>query len=466
MKDFAIIYGEYINGIQKKAVELLSEFLLEFTGKYPLCVRCGEENTLGECTKIYIGTKENNEYINKHSNAELHFSEEYAISVKSGTALIEGSDDAGVLYGCSDFYNKYLALNEYTHDGWSYVRNPFESTLPDFLLQSHPATANRGIWTWGHVIYDYRSFIDNMVKLKMNTIIIWNDNAPVNGREIVEYAHNSGIKVIWGYAWFWDTDCNIIDIDNAEGGIEDIIATYERDYLPLGGDGIYFQSFTETDNEYIGGKLIAEAVTDFVNKTSALLLKRHPNLELQFGLHANSVKEKLEYIKKVNSDVRIVWENCGAFPFDYRPDFVDGFENTMDFISKIAKLRGENDSFGVVTKGLTKLDWSKFTHMEAPVFIGTSSKRVWAKNAERKRKIWRYIQSYWLTNADYAKKAVKLMSETKKGNLYITALIEDGMFEKNIMFPAALYAEMLWDTESETNKQINEVALRDYVEFA
>lgn len=44
-----------------------------------------------------------------------------------------------------------------------------ESPLPDFELNSRPAVKNRGIWTWGHVIYDYRSFIDNMVMLKLNT---------------------------------------------------------------------------------------------------------------------------------------------------------------------------------------------------------------------------------------------------------------------------------------------------------
>lgn len=44
-----------------------------------------------------------------------------------------------------------------------------ESPLPDFELNSRPAVKNRGIWTWGHVIYDYRSFIDNMVMLKLST---------------------------------------------------------------------------------------------------------------------------------------------------------------------------------------------------------------------------------------------------------------------------------------------------------
>ena len=60
----------------------------------------------------------------------------------------------------------------------------------------------------------------------------------------------------------------------------------------------------------------------------------------------------------------------------------------------------------------------------------------------------------------------RLMADVKKGDLYITALVEDGMFEENIMFPVALFSEMMLDCKTETQKMINEVALRNYVDFA
>jgi phosphosulfolactate synthase (CoM biosynthesis protein A) len=53
-----------------------------------------------------------------------------------------------------------------------------------------------GIWTWGHVIYDYRGFLKNMRSLGMNKITIWNDYAPINASEIVEKARKNGIRVI------------------------------------------------------------------------------------------------------------------------------------------------------------------------------------------------------------------------------------------------------------------------------
>ena len=104
--------------------------------------------------------------------------------------------------------------------------------------------------------------------------------------------------------------------------------------------------------------------------------------------------------------------------------------------------------------------------MDGSGFVGVSSKSMKADRVTRKSKIWRYLQAFWLTNADKALKMVKAMSEAKDGDLCITALIEDGMFEENIMYPAALFSEMLWDADADIKELMSEVALRSYVDFA
>ncbi len=400
MKKIAIIYGALENGIQKKAVEVLSKILLDYTYEYPCCFSSGEIIPDGY-RKIYLGTKSNNSYIREHSNTVLSLKEEYSISVKDEIVIIEGFDDSGVLYGCIDFYNKYIIKYEFPHTD-KYRINCFEKDLPDFEYSSSPSVRDRGIWTWGHVIYDYKNFIDNMVMLKMNTLTAWNDFVPVNAKEMVEYAHSCGIKVIWGFAWGWDTNCRKIEFGKLCEQSADIFEKYEKEYSRLGGDGIYFQTATELNTEEIGGIVIAETVTDFVNKTSALFYEKYPELEIQFGLHATSVKTKLQYIANVDKRIRIVWENCGAFPFSYIPNDVKDFDETVDFVNQIAVLRGKDDRFGAVTKGLTKLDWSKFEHMEGSAFIGISSKLMKADRVVRKSKIWRYLQAFWLTNAGKA----------------------------------------------------------------
>jgi len=465
VKKVAIIYGAYQNGIQKKAIEILTESLLDYTLEYPVCFSADEITDLSEYRRIYIGTKENNAYIAQNSANDLSHPEEYSIRVHGDIAVIEGSDDSGVLYGCVDFFDRFIVHCEHPNTD-RYWSNPFEQDWPDFELSSRPSIRQRGIWTWGHVIYNFKGFIDHMVRLKMNTLIIWNDHPPINAKDMIAYAHACGVKLIWGFAWFWDTNCGKIDIEQAMASSDKILAQYQQEYHPLGGDGIYFQSFTELPTEKIGDHFIAEAVTAFVNKTAAGFLNQYPDMELQFGLHATSVKDKLDYIRRVDPRVRIVWENCGSFPFSYIPDDLGQFDETCDFVRKIAVLRGAADRFGVVTKGLTKLNWQEFEHIQGPVHPGVSSNWMKENRLIRKRRIWRFLQAGWIIPADKVWKMIRLLQQCKDGDLVATALVEDGMFGECIMYPVALYAEMLWDQQSDVKGIMQRVALRSNVTFA
>ena len=466
MKPVAVIFGNRISEIQKRAVEELSKTLLDYTFEYPVCREYEEDVDMSGYIRIYLGTKENHRYIRDHSQKELTVPEEYCIKVEKDHAIIEGYDDAGVLYGAIDFYNKYILKYERPDTGASWLNALGKDELPCFEYSSSPSVAERGLWTWGHVIYDYRGYIDHMMKLKMNSLIIWNDFAPVNARDIVNYAHARSIKVIWGFSWLWDTRCDRTDLRNLDGYAETILAKYESEYADLEVDGIYFQTFTELKKDRIDGVLIAKAAAEFVNETAARFYEKYPELEIQFGLHATSVKNSLEFIKTVDPRIRIVWEDCGAFPFSYDPNDVSDFDETMAFIDTVAQLRGANDRFGVVTKGLVNLDWSKFEYAEGAYCLGVSSEAMRRSRLEQKRKIWRYIQSGWLRHSDKAYEAVRDMCRAKNEDLHIYALVEDGMFEENIMYPVALYAEMLWDCERGLDQLIWEVSLRNYVTFA
>lgn len=466
MKKIAFILGSSLSPVQRKAVAILSRFLLAYTKEYPICVSSQSTQDLSKYTCIYIGTRKDHPALPASSDSAPLCEQAYRISVQNGVAVIEGGDDAGVLYGCVDFYDKYVIRNEYTGGSQPYYRNLFEETLPDFTYTASPAIKHRGIWTWGHVIYDYRGLIDNMARLKMNTLTVWNDYLPFNAREIVSYAHDAGIKVLWGFSWLWDTDFSGLTQEKIAAATEKVLEQYEREYRDAEGDGIYFQSFTEVAKEEINGIPVAKTVTDFVNRTAARLLERYPHLELQFGLHAESVRHQLDVIRMVDPRVRIVWENCGAFPFSYLPYDLSNFDETLDFVKKIAVLRGENERFGAVTKGLTKLDWGAFEHPTGAMCIGHISKAMEKDRIERKRRVWKLLQAYWLTNADKMQATARAMADATGGDLYVTPLVEDGMFERQLLFPVALCAEMLWDTKTDVRTLINEVALRYDVEFA
>ena len=468
MKKIAIVYGAAKTGVQKKALEMLTGEVLDYTVEYPTCIEASEFCDDGSFQCIYIGTAANNPYLaacDKHPTKP----EGYVITVKNETVYIEGTDDAGVLYGCVDFYAKYITSVEYTHRSQPYWKNPFEDgfVLSDFELESAPSIQNRGLWTWGHVVYDYRNYIDNMVRLKMNTLIVWNDYLPVNIEDVIDYAHDAGVKIILGFAWGWENGAANFRIDLLDQTSVKVVEQYKRDYAHLDIDGIYFQSVTETSQEEIGGMLIADAVTRFVNKTAAEIFSIKPDLELQFGLHATSVKNRLEYIKNTDPRIRILWENCGVFPFGYIPKHrIERFGEVKDFVCDIAALRGEEERFGVVTKAFTKLAWDEFEHQRGRYFMGVSSDAVQENRARRKHKTWKYVQAYWLTYAPYAYEMIRAMKATTDGDMYCTALVEDGMFERDLQYIVALYAEMLWNTDAIVNDLLTEVALRDDVTFA
>ena len=469
MKKARIIYGRAKSGVERKCIEFLSETFLEYLGAYPTCFDCRETTAdgmkEGDFVDVYVGTSDSLPLL-RELGLYPSYDEGYAIRVKDGTIYVAGHDERGLLYGCVDLYAKYLTPLEYPQKAGKYHQNPFDFPLPDFELDSHPSVSRRGIWTWGHVIFDYKRFFDNMIRLKLNEITIWNDVMPLNAKEIMDCAKDYGIKVVWGYAWGWDTNCNQIPLDKLCDSCDQIFETFEREYAPYGVDAIYFQSITETAKTELNGLLIAEEVTKFVNKTASLFFEKYPNMEIQFGLHATSVKDHLDAIAVTDPRIRIVWEDVGCFPFWYYPKQISGFDTTMSLLDSISKLRGENESFGAVLKGITQLDWKTFEHTDAPLYVGVSNKATLSKKAENKNKIWRHMQAYWLINADKVLDAVRLMVKNTGGDLYVCALVEDGMFENDLMYIVALFAEMLWDCDADIKKLMSEVALRGDVEFA
>ena len=465
MKKIAIIHPASPCELQKRAIEVLSSMLLGYTAEYPVCIPCGAEIPEG-LRRIYVGTKESNPYIAEHSEVELTRPEEYSVRIADDTVIIEGSDDAGALYGAIDLYPRYLLVHEYPNDELYIRKDPLDcDILPEASFSSAPTVSERGLWTWGHVIYDYKGYLDNMMMLKMNRVVIWNDFLPTNARDIQEYAHARNIKVIWGYAWLWDNDFSRLDMESVLERSGEIFEKFESEFGELDVDGIYFQTFTELRQDTLGGVLIAKAAAEFVNRTAALFYEKYPDIELQFGLHATSVRGKLEFIRTVDPRISIIWEDCGAFPFSYVPNDVGDFDATAELVREIAHLRGENERFGVVTKGLVKLDWTCFEHSRGAHCIGVSGERFKQNRVTRKSPSWRYIQANWISYAPKALEMVRIMRELRGGELCVLALVEDGMFEKNIMYPVALFAEMLWGCDDELSLINNRVALCDYVCF-
>jgi len=485
-KRWSIVYNE-ASSMQKFALEKLGALMSEFVS-YPLRFILEKDLTkeiLESDNIAIIGTPENSETVKKlvESGAIDVPDDDEGYFIKYGNSplcesswalICAGKTEKGVMFGVVDLINEYFSdtmcttkRSAMTDPGFFGVG--FVEQTPEFEKKSVPAIKQRAVWTWGHCIYDYRRFFENMILMRLNSIVIWTDFVPVNAKEMVDYAHSLGISVFWGFSWAWDNkalDFDVTSDESLEIWTKKIVCRYENEFLPTGADGIYFQSFTETKNDSIGGAIIAELVTKWVNHISAKLFEKYPNLQLQFGLHATSVKNKLEYIAKVDTRIRIVWEDCGSFPYHYDPKNTADFENTLEFTDNILTLRGENDKFGAVLKGMPTLCWSTFEHQRGAYMIGEQSREFVEKRAAKKRRMWKYIQAYWLENADKVQKTVELMADRSHGEAFVQMLIEDGMLEDRIMFPSALCALMMWEPKTNKDVLIRKAAASRVVYFA
>ena len=483
-KRWILLIDNY-SGVEKNAVNMLSGVIAGYLN-YVLPVKFLSETDSEELSDnniIVVGNVSSNKVLsecNKKGLLDVPEKEEaYSIYVGESTfnedaqmILIAGYDEKGILYGCMDLCYKYFGdIVNKNSNLWKtgLFDRPLDRKLNGWKTSASPAIKTRALWTWGHVIYDYRNYLSNMARLRLNEVVIWNDRMPINAKDVVDYAHSLGIKVIWGFSWGWGTLCEKILNDYNEQNllkIKDIVFdTFENECADTGCDGIYFQSFTELVIDYIKGRYVADMVTELVNCIAGALLEKYPALHIQFGLHATSVKNHLEFLKNVDKRVHIVWEDCGSFPYDYWPENVENFEETYAFNNKLLTLRGEDEKFGAVLKGMLKLDWTRFEHFNDSYVLGERTNTFMEERLMKKNKVWKYIQGDWLNNTEYARKIISQIAE-KTDDCIIEALVEDAMFEKQIAFPVAVFAELLWNPEKSSNEIISTVSKYPCVTFA
>lgn len=476
-KNFALVLDCY-DGITKKAADMVAGTLASYLGYEVLPVLTYDKmlgDMLSERTVIAIGCVDSHPILAKA--LERGFitvptrSEGYAVYVgksylaeENDIVLIAAHDENGVLYGCSDFCNNYLAMlgfsgNLFTTGNFDHI---LDRDLVPYSVSTAPEIPTRAIWTWGHMIYDYRGFFENMARLRLNEAVIWNDACPINAQDVVSYAHSLGIKIIWGYTWGWDQSSKLEKVVSQSGDElirrikEKAIETFEKEYKGC-GDGIYFQSFTEIYKDSVNGKNVAAEVTRLVNETAGELLDRYPELHIQFGLHATSVKTKTQIIAGVDPRVHIVWEDCGAFPYAYSTKDTDRFEETLELTEKLVTLRGENERFGAVLKGLVCLDWQRFVHFSNSFVMGEYPRDYILKRAEEKSSLWQVVTAGWLRHAELARKTVALVAQ-KANEPILEMLVEDGCFEVKIPMPVALLAEMFWSSDEECEVLLERVS--------
>jgi len=459
-----IVYSDF-SGMERTAVEFLNKeagkLLIRQEGIYTLHVLPLEKelpSTTVSQNAIVIGTWSESAIIRAAVSENEIPHNGFLLKVTDNPqdpdcslVLITALEQQDLFYGAVAFIDQYAPAAAPNVGGLRFTNRLFMEKLPHCTISSAPCAKTRSIFCWGHSTNNYRAYIENMARLGLNQLILWNDHRPLNAEDIVSYAHKFGIEIIWGFAWGWIDGCSKIESIDEEYLAKlkaHVLHIYGTEYAGQ-GDGIYFQSFTERDDDTIGGRSIADTVTDFVNDTVDALLSRHPGLRIQFGLHATSVRNRLDALARIDKRVEIVWENGGVFPFDFGPARIEDektfeakFNETLAFTESILRLRGLDAPTGIVFKGFLKLDWQRFVHQTGPYILGENAPEICAHDRRLRSDAWRTFTADWLKNGDYARRFAEKIYELTRGNVNLNMA---ATFDGGVYFPHAVCSEIFWD---------------------
>ncbi|MCK6487085.1 MAG: hypothetical protein L6R48_01880 [Planctomycetes bacterium] len=463
---WTIIHGGY-RGLQRFALEE-AQRLVQM--QVPYVVELAEARAdlvQGEEHWLVIGTLEGNPLLAALvRDGLLDLPEEpqgYAIACLEAPGgpgrrlvAIVGATEAGLIHGVCDFGARDLGVEISYDEAWDPAHRPGLDKLAPGRRRCAPGIADRGIWTWGYVLYDYRRFIDNMARLRFNLLTIWNDKPPINAAEVIDYAHSRGIRVVLGFHWGWGSEGLDLGDPAHVASIERwVMAEYEREYAHLPHDGIYFQTLTEHRDLDRGGVPLARVVCGLANRIGGALLVRHPGLAIQFGLHATSIGSHYRELEALDARISLVWEDAGVLPYSYpaadrrvstfgaiQPMW-ETFDETLAYSLQLAALR-QGREFALVPKGFQWLRWGSEFENHGRFLLGRRSAHFIRRRAEERQPMWDVQNGLWMANYPQAVRFFRALMAAS-GRMLVTPLVEDGLFEERIQPSIALFANLIWD---------------------
>ena len=466
-RNWKIVYGEYA-GCERRAVEFLSTeigaLIQRDAGVYTLhvvpCERVGAESETNR-NAVVIGTRGSNALLREMLSESDVPEGGYLVRVTERNGrqlvLIAGDTPAAAIWGAVDFVDDGLAkMRTRGGDYALYLSGIFEKPrLPAYESRRSPKTKRRSIFSWAHVMNDYRTYFRNLARMKFNEAILWNEFPPLNAREVAEYARSWGIEILWGWSWGWSTNCHNVDFDHLKELEDDIVRQWREVWRPCGGGGIYFQSFTEINEADLKGHSVAETVVKLVNGAAGRILADEPDLRIVFGLHSASVKSRLAEIAKTNLRLEILWENCGGFPYNLTGGTQD---ETEGFVRKLLDMG--RPATGFAYKSQVLQDWHRFAHQAGPYVLGQNSRAVIAEDRRVVEPLWQRFEREWLMRGEQAHAMTRLIQSRaeNKGSLNVV-----GNLNEPIHVSTALCAELFWNADEPYEKILERVLSRAWL---
>jgi hypothetical protein len=458
---WTVFYGSY-TGVSRHALHRLYGAVQYFL---PYVIAC--DPATGSLNKvpghaIIMGTPDDNLLVRSLEEKGIIFVPEagqgYTIAriespLHAGNHIIviAGRDENGVLHAVYDFCRQLSDRHICSENPDPVQLSDAFDTIPLFDIREQPCIHRRGIWTWGYVIHDYRRFIDNMAQLRMNMLVMWNDCLPLNINEIIAYAHARGIGIIPGFHWGWGLEGLDISSTGDRARIKDmVLENYFENYRDRAIDGIYFQTLTEHRETELHGQPFAAVVCSLVNEIGQEILKEKPDLRIEFGLHATSIREHYTDLAQLDPRITIVWEDVEGFPYTYEPVWheQETLEKTIEYTRKLIALRPGLE-FAMVAKGWTTLDWSNEFEHHGSFILGEETREAITERLKTRQQRWDAVNKLWYENAGHAARFYRELLKCKPSCVSVYGLIEDGLFEETIQPSVALFAETLWTPQTD-----------------
>lgn len=354
---------------------------------------------------------------------------------------IVGSDQAGVLYALRDL--EHYELGHFHQDGGRLLAAPF--TRCDY-----PRLAYRGHWTWGCNMPDKLAWIENMSRWKLNELIHWDNFPPARAREYVDFAHERGVRVIWGFGWGWCPTWNFTlppEFDHGQGdGVEmcassefnreffrrEILRKIREEYAPTGCDGIYFQAFTECPKcqcPRCAERTMGELMLGLVNPIVEDIKREFPALWISCGIHHDF--GDFSYLQQLDPRCNIYWENCASG----------------------TSVRGDDEDFGYIYKSIPYGHGYSQTCPADPPYTEASLQEWMHSNASNYAIAGGLASHYQYMRflQDWGRRFLGKPSTHK----HASVVADHAVFCRRTPFPHVALAEAQWNPDLDTPRTVD-----------
>ncbi len=447
---WSLRYGSFA-GIERVAVIELQRLVQEFL-PYVLEAAPDTNHTLGRARNVIVaGTPESSAVIDQlvRTNA-IRLPEDpegYTLTGrpspwvgKERALILAGRGPKGLLNGVHAFAAEVLSLGACREGGREPGRVVEE--MEDFHCGGAPATARRGLWTRGHTIGDYRRFLDHMAKLRLNFLVVWNEAPPVNAREVIAYAHDRGVRVMWGFVWGERREGVSLGRpqDRARARAK-LLRTYEEQYAPLDPDGLYLQPLPEYGPQESPGTTAAW-VTEWGNDIARALLGSRPDLEIFLGLHAASLANDAADLADLDPRVTIMWEEVGVTP--YSPHPARDFQVALSCAQRLAAVR-PGTPFALAPTGYTCPEDSREDARHGSFVLGERSREFTRTRLTAGQPQWDILNYRWYQCYPHAARFYDELRPVSPEGMAVAARVEEGALEELIQPSVSILAETLWN---------------------